>query len=161
MRKAIKALAQVSKQGYLYVFDRISGEPVWPIVETAVPASNVPGERAAATQPIPSWPPPFVRQGSSVEALIDPYSAEGYDTGPLYTPPTTNGLIITPGEGGGANWGDAAFDPTLGLYVAALTADPLRLKMAAQITTYARPELFFGPATGSPYPGTGSAITLI
>ncbi|GIS18998.1 MAG: hypothetical protein CM15mP120_09140 [Pseudomonadota bacterium] len=83
----IKAVAQVSKQGFLFVFDRITGEPIWPIVETAVPASTVPGERVAPTQPIPSWPPPFVRQGSSVEALIDPYSADGYDTGPLYTPP--------------------------------------------------------------------------
>ena len=109
--KPIKALAQVSKQGFLYVFDRISGEPVWPIVETAVPASNVPGERAAAATDS-QLASTLVRQGSSVEALIDPYSAEGYDTGPLYTPPTTNGLIITPGEGGGANWGGAAFDPT-------------------------------------------------
>ena len=161
--KPIKALAQVSKQGFLYVFDRISGEPVWPIVETAVPASNVPGERAAATQPIPSWPPPFVRQGSSVEALIDPYSAEGYDTGPLYTPPTTNGLIITPGEGGGANWGGAAFDPTTQiLYVAGFgpLTHLVRLENGgADNFYYARPELFFGPATGSPYPGTGSAIT--
>ena len=99
-RKAHKALAQVSKRGYLYVFDRISGEPVWPIVETAVPASNV-GERAAAATDS-QLASTLCTPGSSVEALIDPYSAEGYGTGPLYTPPTTNGLIITPGEGGGA-----------------------------------------------------------
>ncbi|MEC7968742.1 MAG: PQQ-binding-like beta-propeller repeat protein [Pseudomonadota bacterium] len=159
----IKAVAQVSKQGFLFVFDRITGEPIWPIVETAVPASTVPGERVAPTQPIPSWPPPFVRQGSSVEALIDPYSADGYDTGPLYTPPTTKGLIITPGEGGGANWGGAAFDPTTQLlYVAGFgpLTHLVRLENGGSDDFYfARPELFFGPTTGSPYPGNGSAIT--
>ena len=159
----IKALAQVSKQGFLYVFDRITGDPVWPIVETAVPASNVPGERAALTQPIPSWPPPFVRQGSSADAMIDPYSAAGYDTGPLYTPPTTKGLIITPGEGGGANWGGAAFDPTAQvMYVAGFgpLTHSVRLENGGTDDFYyGRPELFYGATTGSPYPGNGSAIT--
>ena len=159
----IKAVAQVSKQGFLFVFNRATGKPVWPIEETPVPASDVPGERAAATQPIPSWPPPFVRQGSSAEDMIDPYSAESYDTGPLYTPPTTKGLIITPGEGGGANWGGAAFDPTTQiLYVAGF--GPLTHLVALEYGGsenfyYARPELFFGPTTGSPYPGNGSTIT--
>ena len=104
-----------------------------------------------------------MRQGSSAEDLIDPYSAEGYDTGALYTPPTTKGLIITPGEGGGANWGGAAFDPTTQiLYVAGFGPLTHLVKLeygGSENFYYARPELFFGPTTGSPYPGNGSAIT--
>jgi quinoprotein glucose dehydrogenase len=161
--QSIKALAQVSKQGFVYVLDRETGEPVWPIVETAVPASTVPGEITSPTQPIPTKPPPFVKQGSSLDNLINSASAAGLDVGPLFTPPTTNGLIITPGEGGGANWGGASFDPTTQrLYVAGF--GPLTHKVTMTFGNlanfyYGRPELFFGPSTGSPYPGLGSAIT--
>ncbi|MFV2039886.1 MAG: hypothetical protein ACC660_06545, partial [Acidimicrobiales bacterium] len=159
----IKALAQVSKQGFVYVLDRETGLPVWPIVETPMPASTVPGELAAATQPIPTRPPAFVRQGSVRGDLIDPPSAAGNDVGPLYTPPTTNGLIVTPGEGGGANWGGASYDPsTQVLYVNGF--GPLTHLVALEYGGepnfyFVFPELFFGPSTGSPYPGLGSAIT--
>jgi glucose dehydrogenase len=77
----VQALAQLSKQGFVYVLDRVTGQPVWPIVETPVPASTVPGEVAAATQPIPSKSPPYVRQGSDRNSLISPASAAEYDVG--------------------------------------------------------------------------------
>ena len=160
----IKALAQVSKQGFVYVFNRETGEPVWPIIETAVPASTVPGEKAAPTQPIPTKPPPFVRQGSLREDLADPASAENYDVGPLYTPPNTKGLIVTPGEGGGANWGGASYDPTSQmLYVAGFGPLTHLVKLVnggQEDFYYVFPDLFFGPNTGSPYSdGKGSTIT--
>lgn len=69
--KAIKAVAQISKQAFVYVFDRVTGEPVWPIEERPVPASDVPGERAALTQPFPTRPAPFDLQGISDATLID------------------------------------------------------------------------------------------
>lgn len=136
--KAIKAVAQVSKQGFVYVFNRVTGEPVWPINETAVPASKVPGENAAPTQPIPSKPAGFDRQGLSVADLID-FSPElhkeaqqiisNFDYGPLYTPPSLKGTINVPGWGGGANWSGAAFDPqTQMLYVPSVTG-PMVVKL--------------------------------
>ena len=125
--RAIKAVAQVTKQAFVFVLDRVTGEPVWPIEERPVAASNVPGERTAPTQPFPTKPPPFDLQGSVVENLIDftPELREEaleivshYTTGPLFTPPTVRddegrnlGTIQMPGSGGGANWQGAAFDP--------------------------------------------------
>ena len=138
--RPIKALVQVTKQAFAYVLDRVSGEPVWPIVERPVPASQAPGERASPTQPIPTKPPAFDRQGSIEENLIDftpELRAEAveivkrYTTGPLYTPPSIRGdgpndnlgTIQLPGSQGGANWQGAAFDPdTNYLYVPSITA---------------------------------------
>ena len=135
--KPIKALAQVSKQGFTYVFDRVTGDPVWPIEERPVPRSAVPGERSSWTQPIPTKPPPFERQGISEEDLID-FTPElrrealevvrRYHLGPLFTPPTLidqhgyGGVIQVPGSAGGANWGSAGVDPETGiLYVQSAT----------------------------------------
>jgi quinoprotein glucose dehydrogenase len=127
--KRIKAVAQVSKQGFTYVFDRATGKPVWPIEERPVPQSNVPGEKTAATQPFPTKPPPFARQGIAEEDIIDftpEIKAEAkkvlaeYTYGPLFTPPTVvgengkKGTLIQPGAMGGANWGGAGFDPESG-----------------------------------------------
>ncbi|MCS5581015.1 MAG: hypothetical protein NZ837_10855 [Gammaproteobacteria bacterium] len=156
----IQALAQVSKQGYVYVLDRVTGEPVWPIVETPVIPSQVPGEIAASTQPIPSKPPPFERQGVELAALWNPSSVDPYVAGPLYTPPSTQGTIITPGEGGGANWGGASFDPeTQTLYVSSLGPFTylIQLFRANVNFYYARPEFFQGH--GSPYIGPLGTIT--
>jgi quinoprotein glucose dehydrogenase len=130
--KPIKALAQVSKQGFTYVLDRRSGVPVWPIEEKAVPQSTVPGERTSPTQPIPSKPPAFERQGVSESDLIDftPELKEAalvavkqYDIGPLFTPGSEKGTIVNPGWAGGANWAGASFDPETGvLYVPSMTS---------------------------------------
>jgi len=123
--RPIKAVAQISKQGFTYVFDRVTGEPVWPIEERAVPQSTVPGERLSATQPFPTRPAPFEYQGISDETLIDFTPAlraealqniEQFDYGPLFTPPSLRGTIQLPGWMGGGVWHGAAFDPESSLY---------------------------------------------
>lgn len=125
--KPIKAVAQVSKQAFLYVFDRVTGEPVWPIEEQPVPPSNVPGEVASPTQPFPTKPAAFDHQGLGDHNLID-FTPElraeakklisSFDYGPIFTPPSLRGTINIPGWGGGANWSGAAFDPeTKMLYI--------------------------------------------
>lgn len=125
--KRIKALAQITKQGYVYTLERVTGTPVWPIVEKPVPASDVQGEKASPTQPIPSKPAPFEYQGSTVDELVDftpeiraaaIKAVEGFRTGPLFTPPSLQGTIVRPGTTGGGNWQGAAVDPDTGfLYV--------------------------------------------
>ncbi|MEM7078896.1 MAG: pyrroloquinoline quinone-dependent dehydrogenase [Pseudomonadota bacterium] len=130
----IKAVAQVSKQGFVYVFDRVTGKPVWPIEERPVPPSTVPGEVASLTQPIPTRPAPFERQGMSKDMLID-FSPQlrraaeetlaQFDYGPLYTPPTLRGTIQMPGWAGGANWSGAAFDPSRQWLYIPSTASPI------------------------------------
>jgi quinoprotein glucose dehydrogenase len=130
--RRIKAVAQITKQGFIFVFDRVTGTPVWPIEERAVPTSTVPGERTAATQPFPSKPPVFERFGVSEDDVIDftpELKAQGleilrqFDFGPGYTPPTERGTIVRPGYSGGANWWGAAFDPDTGhLYVPSWSA---------------------------------------
>ena len=120
----IKALAQITKQGYVYTFDRVTGKPVWPIEEQPVPPSDVPGEKASPTQPIPSKPAPFEYQGSDRRDLADftpeiralaEKAIQGFRTGPLFTPPSLEGTIARPGTTGGANWGGAAVDPATGM----------------------------------------------
>jgi quinoprotein glucose dehydrogenase len=125
--KPIKAVAQVTKQAFVYVFDRVTGVPVWPIEEQPVPASSVPGERASKTQPFPSKPAPIDIQGVRSDDLIDltPEIHQDaidivakYDHGPLFTPPSERGTIQVPGVAGGGNWAGAAIDPETGmLYV--------------------------------------------
>lgn len=129
--KPVKAVAQFSKNGYCYVFDRVTGEPIWPIVETPVPQSTVPGEKTSPTQPIPTKPPPFAALGLTEENLID-FTPEierearrivsEYGFSPVFTPPTEKGVFMTPGDGGGANWPGAALDPATSiLYVSSMS----------------------------------------
>ncbi|MEE2823922.1 MAG: pyrroloquinoline quinone-dependent dehydrogenase [Pseudomonadota bacterium] len=137
--KSIQAVAQVTKQGFVFVFDRVTGEPVWPIIETPVPQSSVPGEQASPTQPIPSKPAPFERQGMNEQQLID-FSPElfaeakkimaQFQTGPLYTPPSLQGTLNLPGWGGGANWTGAAFDPATQVLFVPSQARPIAVKLA-------------------------------
>jgi quinoprotein glucose dehydrogenase len=119
--RRIEAVAQVTKQGFTFVFDRLTGKPVWPIVERPVPAnSDVPGEQPYPTQPFPTLPPPFVGQGVTLEdannltpeiqALARAEMAK-YRIGPIFTPPSLRGTLQRPSQAGGANWGGAAFDP--------------------------------------------------
>ena len=126
--REIDAVAQVSKQGFTYVFDRVTGEPVWPIEERAVDTeTDVPGEEVYPTQPFPMKPPPLVGQGVSLEDANDltpdihalaVAEMERFRLGPLFTPPSLHGTLQRPGSGGGVNWGGAAFDPETGiLYV--------------------------------------------
>jgi quinoprotein glucose dehydrogenase len=130
--RRIPAVAQVTKQGFTYVFDRVTGEPVWPIVERPVPQSDVPGEVTARTQPMPTLPEPFERQGvteADLNDLTPEIFAEAkriagrYRMGPLYNPPSlvtadNGGTLMGPGSQGGANWQGAVADPETGiLYV--------------------------------------------
>ena len=119
----VRAVAQVTKQGFVYVFDRVTGEPIWPIEERPVPQSTVPGERLSPTQPFPTRPAPFERQGISYDDLIDftpELRAEAFrilersDYGGLFFPPSEKGTLLLPGWGGGANWRGAAVDPATG-----------------------------------------------
>ena len=125
--RQIKALAQITKQGFVYTFDRETGEPVWVIEEREVPQLPlIPGERLSPTQPFPTKPPAFERQGLSTEDLVDFTPAihaeaveilDNYTYGPLFTPPSVSvpggnrGTILRPSAGGGANWMGAAVDP--------------------------------------------------
>ena len=118
-------VAVAGKTGFLYVFDRVTGTPRWPIEDRPVPTSDVPGERAAATQPFPTWPRPFSRQGISEADLLDYTPAlramaldavRPFRLGPLFTPPSLQGTVTLPGVIGGAGWGGGAFDPVTGLY---------------------------------------------
>ena len=131
--RRIKAVIQVSKQAFTYVFDRRTGEPVWPINERPVPASMVPGERTSPTQPFPTKPAPFDLQGSTEENLIDftpelrsraQKQLQTFEHGPLFTPLSlAKSNLLMPGIAGGANWGGAGFDPDTGvLYVPSRTA---------------------------------------
>ncbi len=133
--RRMKGVVQVTKQAFAFVFDRTTGKPVWEIEEREVPPSNVPGERASPTQPFPTRPAPFDRQGITEDDLIDwtpELRAEAleiaadYDLVPLYTPPRIEGsgkpTVQMPADGGGANWTGAAVDPeTDVLYVVSHT----------------------------------------
>ena len=131
--RSIKAVMQANKNGFVYVFDRTNGEPVWPIVETPVPQSIVEGEATSATQPIPSKPPAFDRQGITLDDLIDFTPAlrnqalelvDNFTLGPLYTPPSpwieggNQGTLTLPNTWGAGNWNTGAFDPETGMYFA-------------------------------------------
>lgn len=129
--KSIEAVAQVSKQGFVFVFDRLTGAPVWPTEEKPAPASDVPGEWTSPTQRAPVKPPPFERQGTYEADLVDftpELRAEAFEifrkyrTGALFTPPSIAGSLILPGPPGGTNWEGAAVDPqTAMLYVPSIT----------------------------------------
>jgi len=131
--RTVKAVAQPTKQGFLYVFNRENGEPIWPMEERPVAKGDVPGEWYSPTQPFPTKPPAFEHQGVAIADLIDftpELRAEAeklvskYRIGPLFTPPSvstidgTLGTITSPGSTGGANWPGGSYDPeTHKLYV--------------------------------------------
>jgi len=138
--RSIRAVTQITKQAFAFVFDRATGEPVWPIEERPVPSSTTPGEVTSTTQPFPTKPPAFDRQGATEDNLID-FTPElrvealdivkHYTTGPLFTPPSVRtdgpngnlGTIQLPGSQGGADVQGAAFDPeTNYLYVPSITS---------------------------------------
>jgi len=132
-------VAQITKQGFVFVFDRVTGEPIWPIEERPVPQTDAPGEWTSPTQPFPTKPAPFERQGFTEDDLIDFTPeirqraleiAEQFRWGPLYTPPSLRdgpdgkqGTITLPAATGGANWEGAVLDPETGyLYIPSVTA---------------------------------------
>ena len=122
--RRVEAVAQITKTGFVFVFDRFKGTPLFPIEYRRVPASDVDGEKAAATQPFPLQPPPLVRQRLTEDMLTrrtpQAHAAvlaeyRRMRAGDLFTPPSLDGSIIFPGVDGGAEWGGAAFDPATAL----------------------------------------------
>jgi quinoprotein glucose dehydrogenase len=153
--RRISAVAQVSKQGFLYVLDRRTGEPVWPIEERPVPQSKVPGERTSSTQPFPTRPPAFERQGFSEDDVIEFTPAlrqqalaivRQYDMGPLFTPPSERGTIQLPGNGGGANWSGAAFDPDAEMLFVPSVTSPFLVQLEQPDATRSNLRYRRGPA---------------
>jgi quinoprotein glucose dehydrogenase len=161
----VKAVTQLTKMGFAFAFDRVTGKPLWPIEERPVPQSDVPGERTSATQRFPTKPPAFDHQGVSVADLID-YTPElkakaldaikGYRLGPLFTPPSlvgvngSKGTFTLPGSGG-ANWEGGSFDPETGyLYV----GSAMRMDTAIYALTKGDPKQtdfdYMGIAGGAP-----------
>lgn len=125
--KAVPAVAQVTKTGFTFVFDRVSGKPLFNIVEKPVPASDVPGEQTWPTQPFPMKPPPYARQTMTSDEVTDvtpeshAYCAKLVDDavlGEIFTPIGLKPTVLFPGTNGGSNWGGASWDPdTHTLYV--------------------------------------------
>ena len=148
--RTVPAIAQATKQAFVYAFNRLTGEPLWPIEERPVPQSRIPGEKLAATQPFPTKPAPFDMQGLTPDNLIDFTPAlrqqaleaiADYEIGPLFNPPLHRdndigkvAALWCPGDGGGANIpGPAVADPTQGiLYVTSRSACSSRMVTAAQ-----------------------------
>ncbi len=145
--RRVKAVAVVSKQAFTYVFDRVTGKPLWPIEERPVPQSDVPGEQTSPTQPFPTKPAAYDRQGVSEADLIDFTPeikaqalkiASEYKLGPLFTPPIVadaggkKATLLLPSHVGGSNWQGGAVDAETGmLYVSSVTnIDPLALMKA-------------------------------
>lgn len=137
--KAIDVVAQVTKQGFVWVFERETGRPIWPIEERPVPASDMPHERISPTQPFPTNPPPFARQSFTPDDL-SPYLSDADRTRfreamlaarneGLFTPPARGGTIQMPGNNGGANWGGAAVDAARGTLVVVSKDLPCLLKL--------------------------------
>ncbi len=146
--KNVDIVAQPTKYGALYVFDRVTGEPLWPIEERPVPKSDVPGEETWPTQPFPTKPPPYGRLQFTAED-INPYVGEAERerleklvlearNDGLFTPPSLRDTIIMPGEFGGSNWGGAAADPRTGmLYIRSLDAPTLhRMSLKAPVFAF-------------------------
>jgi len=142
-RRRVKAVVGISKNSFVFVLDRKTGQPIWPIPETPVPQSTASNrERTSPTQPIPSKPAPLDTQGAVPENLMD-FTPElkqralsqlqAFEPGPIYTPPSDKGTLKVPGSLGGANWGGSAFDPETGvLYVPTrLTMDILKARFPA------------------------------
>jgi quinoprotein glucose dehydrogenase len=144
--RPVKAVVQATKQSWAYVFDRLTGKPVWPIEERPVAKSDVPGEWTSPTQPFPTRPKPFETQGITHDDLIDFTPAlreealklvKDYRIGPIFTPPSlanspdgTKGTLQKPGANGGANiQGGAAFDPESGVLYVASVAGHSRLAL--------------------------------
>jgi len=131
-------VVQLTKQGFAFVFDRVTGKPVWPIEERPVPRSDVPGEASWPTQPFPTKPRAFESQGVTVEDAFDATpewkekaaaELKKYRLGPLYTPPSLQGTVVLPGVWGGANWGGGAYDPATGRLYVKTTRSPGIFKM--------------------------------
>jgi len=139
----VDVVAQAGKNGFLYVLNRVTGKPIWPIVERPVPKSDMPNQIAWPTQPIPTVIPPFGRQKFTADE-VDPYITDAKEREAIrklvadarnqgiYTPVDTTPTVEMPGNNGGANWGSAAIDPAKGLLFVLSKAAPSMIQLAAK-----------------------------
>jgi quinoprotein glucose dehydrogenase len=163
----VDVVAQATKQGFLFVFDRETGKPLWPIEERNVPQTDVPGEQSSPTQPFPTKPAPFARQ-SFTEKDINPYIPKEdqdkvreilrtYRNEGLYTPPSLRGSIEMPGHNGGANWGSSAVDPVNGKMYIVSKELPVTAKLQLPTARAGRPGRAGGAPSGSAGAGGAAA----
>ncbi len=139
----VDAVAQITKTGYVYVLDRKTGKPLFPVKYRKVPASGVDGEKLSPTQPYPEKPPPFTRQAFT-EDMITNRTAEAHaavlekfrsvDSNGMYTPPSLRGTMLFPGTDGGGEWGGAAFDPDTGLLYVNSNEQPWIIRLVTHDT---------------------------
>ena len=142
--RKIDAVAQVAKTGYVFVFDRKTGEPLFPIANRKAPPSPLDGEKLAESQPYPLKPPPFTRQAFT-EDMITNRTPEAHaavlaaykqlDSNGIFTPPSLRGTVLFPGTDGGGEWGGAAFDPETGLLYVNSNEQPWIIRMVTHDTT--------------------------
>ena len=142
--KKLDAVAQIAKTGYVFVFDRKTGEPLFPIEYRKVPASTLDGEQAAETQPYPVKPPPFTRQAFTEDMVTNRTPAahaavlewlRKLDSKGMFSPPSARGTVLMPGTDGGGEWGGAAFDPETGLLYVNSNEQPWIIRMVTHDTT--------------------------
>ena len=161
--KPRQVVAQATKQGFLYVFDRRTGQPIWPIEERPVPQTDVPGEWTSPTQPFPTKPAPFAKQ-SFTEKDINPYLPKeaqdelrarlrSYRNEGLFTPPSFEGSVQMPGHNGGANFGTSAVDPDRGEFYVVHKSLPTMLRISLPAAPRGG-----GPGGGGGGGGRGNAI---
>jgi quinoprotein glucose dehydrogenase len=142
--KKVDAIAQITKTGYVYIFDRRTGEPLFPIAYRKAPASPLEGEKLAETQPYPTKPPPFTRQAFT-EQMITNRTPQAHaavldmfrklDSNGMFTPPSLRGTVLMPGTDGGGEWGGAAFDPETALLYVNSNEQPWVIRMVTHDTT--------------------------
>ena len=146
--RRVDAVVQLTKQGLVFVFDRVTGRPIWPIEERPVPASDVAGEQAWPTQPFPTRPAPIAPTGIAPIDAMDftpelraqaQAEMQKYRTGPLYTPPSVAGTLMNPGIIGGANWGGSAFDAETGRLYVKTSNQPALVRIRPSDRTAANP----------------------
>jgi len=146
--RSVDAVVQLTKQGFAFVFDRVTGKPIWPIEERAVPPSDVQGEHAWPTQPFPTKPPAISEQGVTLDDAFDltpelkaaaQKELGKYRIGPLFTPPSMQGTVQRPGLIGGANWGGGTFDPSSGVLFVKTTNQANIAKIGKPDTSAANP----------------------
>jgi quinoprotein glucose dehydrogenase len=142
--KPVEAVAQITKTGFVFVLDRKTGAPLFPIEYRKVPASTLEGEKAAETQPFPVKPPPFTRQTFTEDMVTNRTPAahtfvldwlRKLDHGGMFTPPSTRGTVLMPGTDGGGEWGGAAYDPETGLLYVNSNEQPWIIRMVTHDTT--------------------------
>jgi quinoprotein glucose dehydrogenase len=152
-------VAVPAKTGFLFVFDRVTGASIWPISERPVGGSDVPGEAPSPTQPFPSKPAAFAKQGFGPEDVIDFTPAikaraldvlAAFNTGPLFTPPSTKGTVVMPGSIGGSGWGGGAFDPRTGRIYIKVTNNPIvyRINRVTRTPSHDVDYFFESPSLG-------------